>query len=203
MEFLRRTAAHPRLLGVFPGAFNPPTRAHLALAKAALSHVDEVVFVLPRVFPHKSWEGAGFGDRVRMLEQCARAEPRFSIAASERGLFIEIARECRAEYEPVKLWFLCGSDAAERIVNWDYGEAGAIEGQLREYGLLVAPRRSEWSPPPPLRDRVVSLEPAEPCEDISSSAVRNLIVRGEPWKHLVPEEIVELVEKLYGRLEPT
>jgi nicotinate (nicotinamide) nucleotide adenylyltransferase len=199
MDFLRRAAGSPRLLGVFPGAFNPPTRAHIALAKAALSRVDEVVFVLPRVFPHKNWEGAGFGDRVRMLERCAHTEPRFSIAASERGLFIEIARECRSGYGPVALWFLCGADAAERIVNWDYGEAGAIHSQLREYGLLVAPRLSGWTAPPGLEDAVIALAPAEPCEDISSTAVRDRIRAGEPWKQLVPDEIVELVEEIYGR----
>ncbi len=198
MDFLRRATVNPRRLGVFPGAFNPPTRAHIALAKAALSHVDEVVLVLPRAFPHKEWEGAGFDDRVRMLERCARAEPRFSIAASERGLFIEIARECRAEYGAVDLWFLCGADAAERIVNWDYGEPGAIGGQLREYGLLVAPRRSEWSAPAALTDRVVSLMPAESCEDISSTAVRSRVRAGEPWEHLVPDEIVEIVGKIYS-----
>lgn len=198
MEVLRRAPARPARLGVFPGAFNPPTRAHIALARAALSHVDEVAFVVPRVFPHKTWEGAPFRDRVRMLERCVRDETHFSIAASERGLFIEIAAECRAEYGPVDLWFVCGADAAERIVNWDYGEDGAIHRQLSEYGLLVAPRLSEWLPPEALRARIVSLLPAETCAEISSTAVRNRIAAREPWKHLVPEEIAQIVEEIYG-----
>src|SRR5919202_1815572 len=97
MEFFRRARVRPAQLCVFPGTFNPPTRAHLALARAAVLHADEVLFVLPRVFPHKRYEGAGFADRVRMLEAAA-AEPRFSIAASESGLFIDIARECHETY---------------------------------------------------------------------------------------------------------
>src|SRR5690242_20208760 len=120
MEFFRRAAARPRRLGVFPGTFNPPTRAHVALARAALASVDEVVFVLPREFPHKTFEGASFEDRVRMLEAALAGEPRFSIAASRGGLFIEIARECREAYgAETGLYFLCGRDAAERIVDWD------------------------------------------------------------------------------------
>jgi nicotinic acid mononucleotide adenylyltransferase len=92
MEFFRRAAARPGRLGVLAGTFNPPTRAHLALAQAALGCADEVVFVLPRAFPHKAYGGASFEDRVRMLAAAVGDEPRFSIAASGAGLFIEIAR---------------------------------------------------------------------------------------------------------------
>ena len=76
MEFFRRAAGQARRLGVFPGSFHPPTRAHLALARAALNVVDELLFVLPRRFPHKGWEGVGFGDRARMLEAAAGVFPR-------------------------------------------------------------------------------------------------------------------------------
>src|ERR1039458_5080843 len=60
MEFLRRSKDRPYRLGVLPGTFNPVTVAHLALAEAALTIVDEVVFVLPRQFPHKTYSGAAF-----------------------------------------------------------------------------------------------------------------------------------------------
>src|SRR5579863_363849 len=51
LEFFRRAAGEPHSLGVLPAAFNPPTRAHLALARAALGIVEEVLLVLPREFP--------------------------------------------------------------------------------------------------------------------------------------------------------
>ena len=74
------------------------------------------------------------------------------------SLSIEIARECREAYGPeAELWFVCGADTAERIVGWNYGTPGAIEKQLRDYGLLVAPRDSVYEPPPNLRERVVRL----------------------------------------------
>ena len=95
MDFFRRTTAKPRRLAVLPGTFNPPTRAHMALARAALASADEVLFVLPRAFPHKPYSGASFEDRVRMLAAAVADEPRFSIASSDGGLFIEIARQCR------------------------------------------------------------------------------------------------------------
>lgn len=198
MDFFRRATAKPRRLAVLPGTFNPPTRAHLALARAALASVDEVLFVLPRVFPHKAYTGASFEDRVRMLAAAAEDEPRFSIASSDGGLFIEIARQCRQAYGlDVEVLILCGRDAAERAANWDYGRSGAFRDQLREYGLLVAPRGGYYEPPAEFSDRIQALAAVEGCDEVSATGVRERIRRGEPWEHLVPQPIVEMVRKIY------
>ena len=198
MDFFRRAAATPRRLAIFPGTFNPPTRAHLALARAALSFADEVVFVLPRAFPHKDYAGASFEDRVNMLAAAVAGEPRFSIASSAGGLFLDVARECRRAYGPaVERWILCGRDAAERAARWDYGSPGAFRDQLREYGLLVAPRHGVYHPPAEFADRIQPLPAVENCDEVSATAVRDRIRRGEPWEDLVPEQIVELVRALY------
>src|SRR5580692_13065109 len=145
MEFFRRAAGSPQRVGVLAGAFNPVTVAHLALARAALSQVGEVVFVLPKIFPHKLYHGAPFAERVEMLRAAIADEPAFSIAAADGGLFVEIAAECREAYgKDVSLTFLCGRDAAERILNWDYGDPDAVEAMLRQFNLLVAARRGEF-----------------------------------------------------------
>src|ERR1051325_5057741 len=149
MDFPHRAAGNPKRLGILPGTFNPVTVAHMALARAALSQVDEVVFVLPRVFPHKTYSGASFDERIEMLRAAVADNPAFSIATAEGGLFVEIARECRAAYgDGVTLSFLCGRDAAERIAGWDYGRPGAFPEMLREFELLVAPRSGAYDPPP-------------------------------------------------------
>jgi nicotinate (nicotinamide) nucleotide adenylyltransferase len=200
VELLRRAPGTPARLAVLPGTFNPPTTAHLGLARAALAEAGEVLFVLPRALPHKNWEGAGFDDRLRMLEAAAGPEPRFSIGASTRGLFIEIARECREIYGPhVRLSFLCGRDAAERIVGWNYGAEGAIERMLEEFDLLVAPRGGAYHPPPALGPRVRPLTWSPALEAVSATAVRGRIARGEPWEHLVPEAVVPLARRAYSR----
>jgi nicotinate-nucleotide adenylyltransferase len=200
MDFFRRAAGNPLSLGVFPGTFNPPTRAHLALARAALRRVEEVVFVLPRRFPHKTFERASFEDRLRLLDAALEAEPRFSTAATAGGLFIEIARECREAYGAgAELYFLCGRDAAERIVNWDYGRPGIIAEQLSEYRLLVAPRQGAYEPPVNLRDRIHPLAADSSLDEISATDVRARIRRGEPWEHLVPPPTVEIVREIYKK----
>src|SRR5574338_677445 len=165
-EFHRRQKPAPAALTLFPGAFNPPTRAHLAMASAALERSDEVVFVLPRVFPHKEYEGPDFRQRLQMLIAATGPHPAFSVASCDRGLFIDIVRAARAagERQP-RLFFLCGADAACRILEWDYGAEGAIAAQL---------------------------------EEISSTAIREEIARGDRWREWIPPEIAALVEKLYS-----
>ena len=200
MEFIRRAAGKPAALGILSGTFNPPTRAHLALAEAGLAVVDQVLFVLPRALPHKSYEGVGFADRLRMLELATLGLLRSSVAITEGGLFAEIARECREAYgQRVALKFLCGRDAAERVVSWDYGRPGAFREMLEDFELLVASRKGAFRAPAELRDRIHPLAVPPEYEEISATDVRTRIAGGRPWEHLVPESIVPLVRELYGQ----
>ena len=198
MEFFWRSARKPRRLGVFPGTFNPVTVAHMALAEGALAVVDEVVFILPRVFPHKAYGGASFEQRVELLGEALGGEPRYSVAASERGLFAEIAGECRQAYGArARLSFLCGRDAAERVANWDYGRCGAYEEMLQEFDLLVAARDGEYHPPENLASSCAHLELSGAWDHVSASEVRSRICRGEPWEHLVPAAVRRRVGEIY------
>lgn len=199
LEFFRRAQPAPATLGILPAAFNPPTRAHLALARAALSTVDEVLFVLPRVFPHKTYEAAGFDQRLRMLLAAAESDPPFSVASSQRGLFVEIAEECREVYgKGVRLMFICGRDAAERIIQWDYGDPEAFPRMLEQFELLVAARGGDFSPTDDVRGRIHTLTVAENLDSISASEVRARIRQGAAWEHLVPEAIVPLARAIYS-----
>ena len=198
MEFFLRSAGQPRRLGVFPGTFNPVTVAHIALAQSALALVDEVVFVLPRRFPHKTYSGARFEQRVELLAMALGTQPRYSVAASDGGLFAEIARECRQAYGPdVRLSFLCGRDAAERMANWDYGRPEALAEMLLQFDLLVAAREGEYSPPENMAGCVAPLEACGAWDLVSASQVRHRIAHGEPWEHLVPPAVRRRVGEIY------
>lgn len=199
LEFHRRARGPSRRLGVLPAAFNPPTRAHLALARAALDFVHEVLFVLPREFPHKSYADATFEQRLQMLLAATSNDPSYSIAASDRGLFTDIAGECRDSYGPeTALLFICGRDAAERIAGWDYGSENAFIRMLDRFELLVAPRDGPYQPPPEIRSRAHPLEVAEDISSVSATDVRERIRRGEPWEHLVPAAIVAQARLIYA-----
>ena len=202
MRFFRRVraeaAGRPLRVGVLAGSFNPPTVAHFHLLEAASGHVDELVCIVPRVLPHKIYHGATLEQRVEMLS-APGLRPEYSVAVSDGGLIAEIAEECRVEYgEVARLLFLCGRDAAERIVDWDYGEAGAIERLMERFELLVARRGGEYEPPRRLSHRIQSLTVSADFEDVSSSQIRERIARGDPWRHLAPEALHGLTEKIYG-----
>jgi nicotinate-nucleotide adenylyltransferase len=180
-------------IGVLAGAFNPVTRAHLALAEAAVREVDEVVCVVPRAYPHKQFHGAALEDRLEMLRL---AGGRYRIETTSGGLFIDIARELRREDS--EILFICGRDAAQRIIDWDYGEPGAIDKMLEEFSLLVAEREGVYEPPPHLRHRVRHLPLDSSFDDVSSTDVRRRIAAGEPWEHMVPASIADHVRKIYA-----
>src|ERR1700722_19308460 len=94
-------------IAVLSGAFNPLTRAHLALVDAGLSVADEVVCVVPRSYPHKTFEGAAFEERLEMLRQ---AQGGYQVVVTEGGLFVDIARELRRTRPDARIDFLCGRD---------------------------------------------------------------------------------------------
>jgi len=252
MDLVHRGARDARRVAMLPAAWNPPTLAHLALAEAALNFADEVLLVLPRVFPHKGFERAGFDLRLEWLRRIAAARAGLGVGVTEGGLFLDMARALHAADARIEhVYVVCGRDAAERFLNWPYeGGPGASE-QLREFSLLVAPRGepnapkrsrgregavvsgalplldicgcSEDTPIQPLPDgrgsvpegsahdsqllgvnglpviegsiHTLSLDPK--LSRISSSEVRRRIARGEPWTHLVPDEIAGEAGEIY------
>ena len=68
---------------------------------------------------------------------------------------------------------------------------------LDSFGLLVARRKGEYTPPPNLAERIKPLA-FESYDEHSSTEVRERIRAGGEWRHLVPESIVEEVERIYS-----
>lgn len=200
LDFLYRREHPVAAAAVFPGAWNPPTIAHVEIARAALGRVEEVVWVIPRQFPHKTWEGADFRERCQMLRELAAATPGFSAAMADGGLYVEIAREARQSFGPeAEIGIVCGRDAAERIERWDYGIEGVFAEIVREFPLLVAARAGEYSAGAPHQGRIASLELETSFDNVSSSEVRRRIAAGEPWRSLVPDAIADHVARIYTR----
>jgi cytidyltransferase-like protein len=198
LEFLHRAAGNPSRVVLFPGTWNPPTVAHVDIARMASRHADEVIWVLPRNLPHKDLEGAGFEARRRMLEAVARQHAEFSAAISDGGLYAEIAGEARDYFgDRTDIALVLGRDAAERIAAWDYGAPGVFDDFVRRHRLLVAARGGEYEPAGHHRGRISTLPMESSWNAVSSSEVRRRIEDGKDWRVLVPSVIREMVEELY------
>ena len=167
LRFWKNSEKTGSRVGILPGAFNPVTVAHLEVARRARSQYDleEVLLLLPLLFPHKQYIGASFEQRLEMLRAALADEPQFSIGSTDRGLFIEIARECRPFYGPAaEFFFLCGRDAAERIAGWDYSGEIPFGRQLEQFQMLVAPRGGPYVPLVEHGGKIHSLEWPEELE---------------------------------------
>jgi nicotinic acid mononucleotide adenylyltransferase len=198
MDLVQRGARDARRVAMLPAAWNPPTLAHVALAEAALDFSDEVLLVLPRLFPHKEFDEAGFGVRLDWLRLIASSRAGLGVGVAEGGLFLEMARALRATDPQVEqVYIVCGRDAAERFLDWPYDREPDAIGQLREFSLLVAPRGGPLTPSALLRGSILTLKLDPKLSGISSTEIRERIRRGEPWTHLVPNEIVREVEGIY------
>ena len=189
-------------MGVLPGAFNPVTNAHIALAKASIEQhrLERIVFLLPEVFPHKAYAGASFEERLVLLKAALSGEPRYAIASSDRGLFMEIAEAVRNDCGPgAEIYLICGRDAAERIVNWDYGDGPDFATQLQQFQMLVGSRGEDYPISAPYQGRIHLVELPPGLSEVSATEVRRALSRNEAWEHLVPAAVAaEIVKrKLY------
>lgn len=197
-HYLRGNVLDQGRAGLFPGAFNPVTVAHLAIARAAREQygLAQVAFVLPGEFPHKEYGAISFEDRVNLLDVAMGDEPGLAIASTGGGLFIEIAREFSTlAGDAADPYLLCGRDAAERSAQWDYREHGTLEEQLHEFQLLVAGREGDYEPPPEYAGRVHLIRLPDGCDQVSSSAVRAAIQGGSEWRHLVPPGVAARIQE--------
>ncbi|MGC4052051.1 MAG: hypothetical protein QM757_22160 [Paludibaculum sp.] len=198
MDFLWGGGGRERrwLCCLVPGI--PRLRAHLAMAEAALAWAEEAVLVLPRAFPHKSPDGAALEQRAVWLVALAATRPGLAVAWSDGGLFIEMAREARRALSARRVLLVCGRDAAERIVGWDYGVEDSIE---RHFGGSTncwwRRGRLPIKPPAQLAGRVHALHLGDGWHEVSSSEARARIAAGRAWESLVPAEIRESVRGAY------
>jgi len=115
MEFVFRRKPARNRLAVFPGAFNPPTRAHEAMALAALAHAEEVVLTLSARMPHKPLDPSEVEQRLGWMRLLAEDDPRISVALCDTGLFVDMAREARSTTGVEQVSIVCGRDAAQNV----------------------------------------------------------------------------------------
>lgn len=199
----------PRL-GALGGTFNPVTLAHLELATEAAREfaLDEVLFLLPAALPHRAPNEASLEQRLTLLEAALASHDSFSLAVCSHGLFVEMARALALHYpEAVKVYFLVGSDAAERILLWDYADPEKTLAEMfARFDLIVASRAGRLSIPPearlePFRAQIHPLELPAACQLISASAVRERLRAGEPVAEFVPPEVAAAIRRagLYRR----
>ena len=158
--------------------------------------LDEVVWMPARNPPHKAHRGiAPAGLRLEMVR--AATEGVEGQVVSDRELACEgpsytvvTLRALRAEYPDIDPVLILGADQFAEFSTWREPEEVA-----RLARLWILEREGEN---PRYVDPGVDVEwtPAHvPRIDVSSSEIRRRIREGEPFRHLVPEGVAEVIER--------
>ncbi|NDU75497.1 nicotinate-nucleotide adenylyltransferase [Actinomadura sp. DSM 109109] len=187
-----------RRLGIMGGTFDPIHHGHLVAASEVAHYysLDEVVFVPTGISAHK--EGAkvvAAEDRYLMAVIATASNPRFSVSRVDIDrpgptYTVDTLRDMRKLHGPdTELFFITGADALEKMLTWH------DTAELFELAHFVGVTRpGHRLADPGLPDGRVSLMEV-PALSISSTECRERVGSGEPIWYLVPDGIVQYINK--------
>lgn len=188
------------------GTFDPVHHGHLVAASevAGLFGLDEVVFVPTGQPWQKTHEGVSPAeDRYLMTVIATASNPRFSVSRVDidRGgptYTVDTLSDLHGQHPDAELFFITGADALAQIVGW------RENARLFDMAHFVGVTRPGYQlADSHLPEGAVSLVEV-PALAISSTDCRDRVRRGSPVWYLVPDGVVQYIEKrgLYRDPEP-
>ncbi|GAB2866385.1 nicotinate-nucleotide adenylyltransferase [Actinoallomurus bryophytorum] len=187
-----------RRLGVMGGTFDPIHNGHLVAASevAHLFALDEVVFVpTGQPWMKEGRKTSAAEDRYLMTVIATASNPAFSVSRVDierpgKTYTIDTLREMREIHGPdVELFFITGADALSEILSWR--DADELFNLAHFIGCT---RPGHNLTDPGLPGGGVSLVEV-PALAISSTECRERVRAGEPVWYLVPDGIVQYINK--------
>ncbi|MBC6470624.1 nicotinate-nucleotide adenylyltransferase [Actinomadura alba] len=188
----------PRRIGIMGGTFDPIHHGHLVAASevAHLFGLDEVVFV-PTGQPWQKTRRkvAPAEDRYLMTVIATASNPRFSVSRIDIDragptYTVDTLREMRELHGPdTEFFFITGADALEQMLAWHNADEMF---ELAHFIGCTRPGHSLADPGLPA-GRVSLVE--VPALSISSTECRERVEAGEPIWYLVPDGIVQYINK--------
>lgn len=185
-------------VGIFPGSFDPPTEAHLRLARAALDRTPIRTLLLTFDLQNvdKAKHGLPLADRIALTAVAFRTEPRVGVAIASHGLFLEKVRAIRRKrWAREGIWFVLGADTMERILEPRYyrDPAREIPRLLEAARFAIFPREGRRPPPALPRgpgQRTLPLPLSPRLKRLSSTKVRGALRAGHLPLGDVPAEVL-------------
>ncbi len=180
------------------GTFDPVHHGHLSAANEVATRfaLDEVVFV-PTGHP---WQKADrevspAEDRYLMTVIATASNPRFSVSRTDVDrpgptYTIDTLRDLQAAYGDAELFFITGSDALAQILGWRSAD------ELFALAHFVGVSRPGYETVDLAGFPAGAVSQLEvPALAISSSDCRARVGQGDPVWYLVPDGVVQYIEK--------
>jgi len=178
------------------GTFDPIHHGHLVAASEVQARfdLDEVVFV-PTGHPYEKGKVSPAEDRYLMTVIATASNPRFHVSRADIDrdgptYTVDTLRDMRAIFGgDAELYFITGADALARILSW----RDALEMLTMAHFVGVTRPGFELSDDHLPADTVTLVE--VPAMAISSSACRDRVALGRPVWYLVPDGVVQYINK--------
>ncbi len=195
-------------VALFGGSFNPVHIGHLIVARAVAEHLDvEKVILIPSAQPpHKNDKKlADGGHRLEMIRLAVEGDPLFEISDLEMKrsgpsytiLTVDDFRKQVGEHTP--LFWVMGSDSLEELHTWyRIGElvdrccmVTAVRPGFEQHALSRLAEQLSAEQITVLKKHILET----PLIDISATAIRQRVRRGQSIRYLVPEAVGAYIER--------
>ena len=178
------------------GTFDPIHHGHLVAASEVQDRfdLDEVVFV-PTGQPYEKGKVSPAEDRYLMTVIATASNPRFHVSRADIDrdgptYTVDTLRDMRAIFGGgAELYFITGADALARILSW----RDALEMLTMAHFVGVTRPGFDLTDDHLPADTVTLVE--VPAMAISSSACRDRVALGRPVWYLVPDGVVQYINK--------
>lgn len=180
---------------IFGGSFNPPTLAHEAIIKKALSLPDfDEVWVMPSTSRYDKQISVNGDVRLQMLElikiNTFKNDPRLKVSDYELKLphnseMYKTILALEQHFPGDEFWFIFGGDSYDTIPQWPRGDW--LAKNMKVIVISDTPRDT------------TTYSLSHELTDISSTDVRSLVLAGNKIDNLVSLAIKDFIisYKLY------
>lgn len=195
-------------IGILGGTFNPPHLGHLVCAQEAhlQLQLDLVLLIPTRTPPHKVLQDdPGPEHRLELCRLAVQSDQRFEVSDLELhrdgpSYTVDTLEELHATVQDSELFLILGGDIATGLLEWREPERVLSMATLsvadREGAPRVAVQAALRNVPGGERVRFFAM----PQIAISSTLVRQRLRNGQAVRYLVPDAVLEYIERyqLYG-----
>lgn len=179
-------------IGFYGGSFNPPTKAHIELAKKALNecNLDKVIFVPVGDLYQKDEMAKGI-HRYNMLKIACKGKEYFQVSdieikSNKNYKAINIFEILKNKYKEDESFFIMGTDNLKNISLWEESDRLISEFNyiILDRGLTEAKNIIENNEALKKNENRFKIVSNKEFKDCSSTDIRKQIINGEKPKNL-------------------